>query len=157
LDWHALPTIKQAVTSDGEVSVRVAAVKALGRLNSAAGNEVLSRALGDKDAKVRKTALDQVLKVGFFRDADAILARLDDSDASVRRASAQLAGEMGIKDAVEPLMGLLMTDDTAQVRQAAAIALGKLGGDGLAALDDAKTTEKDEQVLGAIDIASRMH
>ena len=98
-----------------------------------------------------------VLKVGFFRDGSAILARLDDSDAHVRRASAQIAGEMRIQDAVEPLMGLLMTDDSAQVRQAAAIALGKLGGgDALAALDDAKATEKDEQVAGAIDIARRM-
>jgi hypothetical protein len=158
LDVHALPTLEKAATADGEVSVRVAAVKALGRLNAAAGNGVLSKALGDSDAKVRKAALDQVLKVGFFRDAAAILARLDDSDAGVRRASAQLAGEMGIQDAIGPLMGLLMTDDSAQVRQAAAIALGKLGGgDALAALDDAHTTEKDEQVAGAIDIARRMH
>ena len=157
LDPHALPTLKQAATEDTEVRVRVAAVKALGRLNAAAGNEALSMALGDKDATVRKTALDQVLKVGFFRDAGAILARLDDSDAGVRRASAQLAGELGIQDAVEPLMGLLMTDDSTQVRQAAAIALGKLGGDGRAALDDAQATEKDDQVIGAIDIARRMH
>jgi HEAT repeat protein len=157
LDPHALPTLKQAATADAEVSVRVAAVKALGRLNAAAGNEVLSMALGDADSKVRKAALDQVLKVGFFRDASAILARLDDSDAGVRRASAQIAGELGVKDAIEPLMGLLMTDDSTQVRQAAAIALGKLGGDGLPALDDAFATEKNESVLGAIDIARRMH
>jgi HEAT repeat protein len=157
LDPHALPTLKQAATADGEVSVRIAAVKALGRLNATEGNSVLSMALGDADAKVRKAALDQVLKVGFFRDAAAIVARFDDSDASVRRASAQIAGEMRIQDAVEPLMGLLMTDDSAQVRQAAAIALGKIGGgDALAALDDAHATEKDEQVAGAIDIARRM-
>jgi HEAT repeat protein len=157
LDPHALPTLKQAVTSDSEASVRVAAVKAIGRLNAAAGNEALSIALGDSDPKVRRAALDQVLKVGFFRDAGAILARLDDTDVSVRRASAQLAGELAIQDAVEPLMGLLMTDDSAQVRQAAAIALGKLGGEGRAALDDAQATEKDDQVLGAIEIARRMH
>jgi HEAT repeat protein len=157
LDPHALPTLKQAATTDGEVSVRVAAVKALGRLNATEGNSVLSMALGDADAKVRKAALDQVLKVGFFRDAAAIVARLDDSDANVRRASAQIAGEMRIQDAVDPLMGLLMTDDSAQVRQAAAIALGKIGGgDAFEALDDAHATEKDEQVAGAIDIARRM-
>lgn len=157
LDWHALPTLDQAATKDGEVSVRVAAVRALGRLNAVDGNKVIAKAMGDEDAKVRKAALDQVLKVGFFNDAQAVLARLDDEDASVRRASVQIAGEMRIQDAVEPLMGLLMTDDSAQVRQAAAIALGKLGGsDAFDALDDALTLEKDEQVTGAIDIARRM-
>jgi HEAT repeat protein len=157
LDHHALPTLAKAASDDSQVSVRVAAVKALGRLNLAAGNGAISKALSDSDSKVRKAALDQVLKVGFFRDAGAILARLDDSDAGVRRASAQLAGEMRIADAVEPLMGLLMADDNTQVRQAAAIALGKLGtSDAIMALEDARTLEKDEQVSGAIDIARRM-
>ena len=157
LDSHALPTLDQAASSDSEASVRVAAVRALGRLNAVDGNKVIAKAMGDTDAKVRKAALDQVLKVGFFSDAEAVLARLDDSDVNVRRASVQVAGEMRIQDAVEPLMGLLMTDDSAQVRQAAAIALGKLGGsDAFDALDDALTLEKDEQVTGAIDIARRM-
>jgi HEAT repeat protein len=52
---------------------------------------------------------------------------------------------------------MLMTDDSAQVRQAAAISLGKLGGsDAQEALADARKLEKDDGVLGAIEIASRM-
>lgn len=157
LDPHALPTLEQAATKDEQPSVRVAAVRALGRLNASAGNATLSAALSDSDATVRKAALSQVLKVSFFRDAAALIARLDDSDADVRRGAAQLAGELKIQDALDPLLGLLITDASAQVRQAAAIALGKLGGasaqEGLA---DAKKVEKDDGVLDAIDIATRM-
>ena len=157
LDPYALPTLEQAATKDSQVSVRVAAVRALGRLNASAGNATLSKALSDSDAAVRKAALSQVLKVSFFRDGAALIARLDDSDADVRRTAAQLSGELKIQDALDPLLGLLITDDSAQVRQAAAIALGKLGGSAAQeALADAKKLEKDDGVLGAIDIATRM-
>lgn len=157
LDPHALPTLDAVATGDAEPSVRVAAVRALGRLNAQAGNATLAKVLADGDARVRKAALDQVLKVSFFRDAGALLARLDDSDAGVRRTSVQLVGELRIADAAEPLMGLLMTDDSPQVRQAAAIALGRIGGnDAFTALTDARALEDDEQVSGAIDIAMRM-
>jgi HEAT repeat protein len=157
LDPHALPTLVKSATSDSEASVRVAAVRALGRLNASAGNATLSMAMADPDAAVRMAALSQVLKVGFFRDSAALIARLDDSDAGVRRAGAQLSGELRIVDAVEPLAGLLVTDDSAQVRQAAAIALGRIGGsEALAALSDALKLEKDDSVSGAIEIARRM-
>jgi epoxyqueuosine reductase len=75
----------------------------------------------------------------------------------VRRTAAQLVGQLRVTEAVEPLLGLLMTDDSAQVRQAAAIALGRIGGaDANSALADAKRVEKDEAVLGAIGVATRM-
>jgi hypothetical protein len=157
LDPHALPTLMAAARDDSEPAVRVAAVRALGRLNATAGNPALSQALGDGDARVRKAALDQVLKVGFWSDHAALIARLDDSDAGVRRASVQLVGELEVADAAEPLAGLLMTDDSAQVRQAAAIALGRIGGElAIAAISDARSLEQDEAVLGALDIARRM-
>jgi hypothetical protein len=157
LDPNALPTLVLAATADAEPSVRVAAVRALGRLNASAGNATLSQAMADPDPEVRMAALSQVLKVGFFRDSSALIARLDDSDAGVRRAGSQLAGELRIADAVEPLVGLLVTDDSPQVRQAAAIALGRIGsGEARAALGDALPLEKDESVAGAIEIARRM-
>lgn len=157
LDPHALPTLVSAASEDAEPSVRVAAVRALGRLNAAGGNAALARALGDGSAEVRKAALDQVLKVAFFRDFEALIARLDDSDAGVRRASAQLVGQLRVADAAEPLAGLLMTDASAQVRQAAAIALGQIGGDlSAAALSDARTSEEDDGVLDALTVARQM-
>ena len=75
----------------------------------------------------------------------------------MRRTAAQLAGTLRLPDAVEPLLGLLMTDDIAAVRGAAAIALGRIGGsDAASALVDARGVEKDGGVLDAIAVASRM-
>jgi HEAT repeat protein len=157
LDPHAQPTLSDAATKDTDVSVRVAAVRALGRLNALSGRAALSAAFTDTDAQVRQAALDQVLKVNFFDDRVALLGTLADDDANVRRTAAQLVGQLRVADAVEPLLGLLITDSSAQVRQAAAIALGRIGGsDAAAALADAKKVEHDDQVLDAIQIAARM-
>jgi HEAT repeat protein len=157
LDPHAAPTLATAATSDSDATVRVAAVRALGRLNAVSSHDALRAAFSDKDASVRQAALDQVLKLAFFTDQAGLLGRLADDDGGVRRTAAQLVGEMRIGDAVEPLLGLLMTDDDTQVRQAAAIALGRIGGaDASSALSDAKKMEQDESVLDAISVASRM-
>ena len=157
LDAKSQPTLATAATKDSDASVRLAAVRALGRLNAVSGHAALRAAFTDTDAQVRKAALEQVLKVNFFNDRVALLGTLGDDDASVRRTAAQLVGELRVADAVEPLMGLLITDDSAQVRQAAAIALGRIGGsEAAAALVDAKKLEKDEQVQDALQVASRM-
>lgn len=157
LDPHGLPALTKATSKDADPAVRATAVRALGRLNAVSGNDALRAAIADADANVRAAALEQVIKVNFFRDDKAVIARLADDATTVRRLAVQIAGEQRIKDAAEPLMGLLMTDDDAVVRQAAAIALGRIGGsEAFAALSDSKAQEKDEGVRGAIDIAQRM-
>jgi HEAT repeat protein len=157
LDPHALAALAGAAAHDADTTVRLAAVRALGRLNAVGGNDALRGAMSDADALVRAAALEQVSRVNFFRDAGAIIARLADDAATVRRLAVQIAGELRLGDADGPIMGLLMTDDDAAVRQAAAIALGKIGGgDAFDALADAKAHEKDEGVQDAIDIAQRM-
>ncbi len=157
LDPHGLPSLTKAVMKDADATVRVAAVRALGRLNAVGGNDALRAAFVDTDAGVRSAALQQVTRVNFFQDDAAIVGRLADDAPEARRLAAQLVGELRIADAVEPLLGLVMTDADASVRQAAVIALGRLGGtDARAALTDAKTTEKAQGVLDAIDIAARM-
>jgi HEAT repeat protein len=158
LDPHGEPTLSQVATQDADASVRAAAVRALGRLNVVSGHAAISRGFTDPDASVRQAALEQVLKVNFFHDTDALIGTLSDSDAGVRRTAAQLAGELHVTAAVEPLLGLVMTDADAQVRQAAVIALGHIGGaEARAALADAKSVEKNAGVLDAIAIASKMH
>ncbi len=158
LDPHGLDSLAQAAKSDQEVSVRRSAVRALGRLDAVGGNDALAAALSDPDAGVRLVALEQVLKVNFFRNDAALIGRLADDDTQVRRAAAQLSGALGVSDARQPLFGLLMTDQSPAVRQAAAFALGQLGGEGVAsALEAARKTEKSDGVLDAIDIAARMH
>jgi len=157
LDPHAAETLSKVATEDSEASVRVAGVRALGRLNTMKGNAALRAALGDSDASVRLAALQQVRKVSFFRDGAALLQTIADDDVQVRRTAAQLAGELRLSAAVEPLLGVLITDESAQVRQAAAIALGRIGGGEVAAaLSDAKSVERDEAVLQAISVALQM-
>lgn len=157
LDPHGLPALGKAALDDAEVSVRAAAVRALGRLNAVGGNDALRSAMDDAEPRVRRVALEQVMRVNFFRDEAALVARLADEAADVRRLAAQLAGELRIADAVEPLLGLVITDEDATVRQAAAFALGRIGGsEAFDALADAKRDEKDERVLDAIEVAERM-
>lgn len=157
LDPHGLPALAKAALKDANITVRATAVRALGRLNAVGGNDALRAAMADADAGVRRAALEQVLRVNFFRDDAAVVARLADSSADVRRIAAQLAGEQRIGDALFPLLGLVMTDEDPSVRQAAAFALGRIGGsDAFAALADAKRAERNPGVLDAIDVAERM-
>lgn len=157
LDPHGSEVLSVVATQDAEASVRVAAVRALGRLNTIKGTPTLAEAMSDDDAGVRLAALQQVPRVNFFRDESAILGRLADDSTEVRSTAAQLVGELRLSAAVEPLLGVLITDESVQVRQAAAIALGRIGGaESEAALSDARRVESSEDVLQAISIALRM-
>jgi hypothetical protein len=154
LDVSGLPALSQAVAEDGAPEVRLAGVRALGRLNARSGHAALAQAFTDDDARVRRAALDQVLKLNFWRDADAVIARLDDEDASVRQRAAQLAGELKAEAAVDRLEQVLRDDEAAAVRQAAAWALGRIGGSAAqAALRDASERESDPRVEDALAVA----
>jgi HEAT repeat protein len=157
LDRHAAPTLSAVADADAEGSVRAAAVRALGRLNVPDGLAAISRAMADADVSVRAAALEQVLKVKGFSDTAAVLERLTDADRDVRRAAVQLSGELRLSAASERLTGALQTDDSPQVRQAAAFALGRIGGAGTAdVLARAESSERDAAVLDAITVARRM-
>jgi hypothetical protein len=154
LDPSGVPALESAVVEDGDAQVRLAGVRALGRLNARAGHAAVALAFEDEDARVRRAALDQVLKLSFFRDKDAVIGRLSDEDRQVRRRAAQLAGELRAEAAVTRLAELLQGDDAASVRQAAAWALGRIGGSAAqSALRAARETESDPAALDAIEVA----
>jgi hypothetical protein len=155
LDVRGLPALERAAMEDGSAVVRVAAVRALGRLNALEGHAVLAAAFEDADPGVRTAALDQVLKVNAFSDSDALLARLQDENAQVRSRAAQLTGQMRLTGAGDTLSAMLRMDKSPGVRQAVAWALGRIGG-GEQALRDARAKEADPGVLDALDIALRM-
>jgi HEAT repeat protein len=157
LDPHGSETLSTLARSDADVTVRVTAVRALGRLNTLSAHAALSSAMHDADPQVRLAALQQVLKVNFFSDMDSLLGLLGDPDLQVRNLAVQLTGELRLTAASDALLGVLMTDDSVRVRQSAAIALGHIGGvDAGEALSDAMTVEKDSAVQDAISIARRM-
>jgi HEAT repeat protein len=156
-DVRGLPSLKKAVMEDAVVAVRVAAVRALGRLNAQSGHAVLAAALQDDAASVRRAALEQVPRLSFFAAFDAVRARLTDDDAGVRLRAAQLAGELRIDAAEGALSDLLRHDDAAVVRQAAAWALGRLGGSpAKTVIRDARAVEQDPGVLDALEVAQAM-
>lgn len=157
LDARGLPALTHAVESDAEVDVRLAAVRALGRLNARAGHEVLATALQDEDASVRRAALDGALRSTFWSQPDAVRESLSDADPAVRMRAAQVVGERKIDGASEALMSLLRDDEVAAVRKAAAWALGRVGDNAAqAAMRTAQEEEEDPGVVDALAIALRM-
>lgn len=157
LDVRGLPALKQAVMADDSVDVRLAAVRALGRLNAQTGDVVLAAAFKDDAASVRRAALDQVPRMNFFKEQAAVRGLLQDDDAAVRLRAAQVVGELRIGATEDDLIDLLQGDSKAVVRQAAAWALGRLGSSAAqTAIRDALDQEKDPGVLDALDVAMRM-
>ncbi len=157
MDPHALPELTDAALEDKDAVVRAAAVRGLARLNSDGGAAVIADVLADKSAIVKLAALESLLTVRYFADHDALIKLLGDGDTTVRQRAARLSGEMQIRGAEPVLVALLRGDESAQVRQAAAWALGRVGGEsGRQALITAKTSEKDSRVVDAIEVAQRM-
>lgn len=153
----SLTPLSQAAMTDGDPTVRAAAVKALGRLNDPDGNTVIAAAMADPDVSVRRAAMSDVPRVNFFQQFDALINALADSDADVRTQSAKLLGHFKVSEAVPALTALLQTDSNRDVRQAAAWALGRIGGtDAVQALLDAQSSETDSLVRDAIRIALAM-
>ncbi len=157
MEVASLPILSDAARSDGEFTVRAAAVRAIGRLNASAGNQVIADAMADDEAEVRRAALSVVLRVNFFRQHDALLPLLADSDADVRRRASLLVGEFRVAEGAVALAALLRGDSEVSVRQAAAWALGRVGGtEARSALSEARTRETSSLVLNAVEVAQAM-
>jgi len=155
LDAGGVPALTQAVSEDTELAVRLASVRALGRLNARAGHAALVTAFDDEEPAVRRAALDQVLRVSFFQDHAAVIAKLDDDAADVRIRAAQIVGQKQIQAGREGLEAILANDESVPARQAAAWALGRIG-DARSALIAAQESETNQRVLDAVKIALRM-
>lgn len=131
----AVPTLA-GLLKDAEVPVRVMASMALGQLGplakeAAPALRVAQRS--DADADVRAAAATALEDVD--PPVALILAALHDPDAARRLWAISRLIEDGAaaRQAILPLTGLLNTDPDAGVRAGAALALGKLGADGLCA------------------------
>ncbi len=88
---------------------RLAAVKALTRLNDNEAVNPLINCLNDADAKVRLYAVKALRQLKDKRAVMPLIQRLDDSDFRVRRESVDALKSLGDTRAVEPL--LAQTDD----------------------------------------------
>jgi len=156
MDPHALQPLTDAATTDGAANVRAAAVRSLGRLNIGRASHAIALALGDRDVTVQAAALQTVIEIGFFDEVEPLMGLLASTDASIRRQAARAIGLYHVQESVMPLGAMLIGDTDMSVRQAAAWALGRIGGsDAQAALRDAEAMQDDDRVIDAIRMAIR--
>lgn len=118
---------------DPAVTVRVAAVQALGVLKHATISPILCDRMADASAEVREAAVDQF--TGYWRQhfitPDVVTAlgdRLADQEVRIRaRACYALSNAGALGKPAIPLLIKRLEDDEASVRAAAAGALGVIG------------------------------
>jgi HEAT repeat protein len=145
-----------AVVDDPSPLVRLSAVKALQRMNSAGPNGELS--VGDSDEKVRIAAIHASTRVHGFNDIAGLSARLDDSSSTVRTRAIEALGTLKARDAVVGIVAKLSpaNESAATVRAAAAAALGQIGdGSVRQAVQNARENDPDRFVRDAAAIALR--
>lgn len=118
--------VKLATNKDG--GVRLAAVKANGRLKIAAASETLLTILKtDKDARVREEALKSLASIGASNIGDAIKSGLADKEKNVRVTALDLLPKMQIeKFVMVSLLKQVINTKTIEEKQAALLTLGNL-------------------------------
>lgn len=109
------------------VAVRRRALESLAYSSSPAIHEMIHNAYYDEDELMRQSAVFAMGRSADKRWARFVLAELHSQQPAMRFESAIAAGEMGLRDAVQPLIWRL-DDPDGGVREAAATALGKIGG-----------------------------
>lgn len=129
----AVPALHNALHDSAHAAVRWQAAMILGSLESSAGQTsvpVLAEALSDSDPQVRAAAAEALGKIGA--PSVAALPELralvnDDGDASVRLKAIEALLIISPDTAALRPLTTALADSAAQVRRAAASALGALG------------------------------
>jgi HEAT repeat protein len=128
-DERAARTIEQAMKDDPAVSVRSAAVRALGVLDTASASSALLRACDDKNLWVRYFAVRTATRRAE-NDAKtvAVIRRLamQDTAPPVRIAAIEALGELKAVQAAADVASLT-TDAEPEVARAALLTLGRIG------------------------------
>jgi len=117
------------VLGSGELDLRLAAVRVLGRVapgDAALARPALRAALDDNEPRVRAASVEALGHVGDSQDVLAVGLRLEDTDAPVRLRAAVALGALGDASAQRVLLAAL-DDRELAVRQACLRSLGALG------------------------------
>ncbi len=114
--------------TDSEAAVRQNAVQALSILNDPRYTLSLVNVLSDSEPDVRYSAAVALAQSGDRRAAPQLLAALRRPEAGLRRESVLLLGRLHERLAEGSIATLLTCDPVGDVRGAAAIALGIIGG-----------------------------
>jgi HEAT repeat protein len=98
----------------------------LGRIKDKEATPVLTAALREDNAYVRRNATEALGKIRDERAIANLLVVLFDEDISVRQRAAWALGEMGNPQALEGLLDCMRDEKEEQVRSAVVDALGKI-------------------------------
>jgi hypothetical protein len=115
---RAQEVLVQIAATDGETSVRVAAIQNLGRTSGVIHLPVLFQLLQSKDREIRRAAAASAGKLGRAASIPQLVMLLSDADPDARQAGADGLGNTHAREAVRPLIALLL-DSEASVRQEA--------------------------------------
>lgn len=119
---------ERAATADADpVAVRRRALESLACSGIPAIYDMIHSAYYDESELMRQSAVFAMGRSADARWARFVLAELHNHQPAMRFESALAAGEMGLRQAVQPLIGRL-DDPDSSVREAAVTALGKIGG-----------------------------
>lgn len=111
-------------------SVRVDAIENLGKFKSLTVIGALRDLLTDKDVNVVAVAIISLARTNA-QDIETIVSLrkcLKAKDRVVREAACLALGHLGVEDAIEELVNLWRNDIISNVREAALVALNKIGG-----------------------------
>jgi len=116
-DAAALPALTAAAKS-GDVTVRVAAVRAMTQIGAPAAAPVLVGLLGDPDKAISQAAQDGLASLPGAEADAAVLTLLNHSDVSKRLVALEILGRRKMPSAL-PVLWSRTTDPDAKVRAAA--------------------------------------
>ncbi len=155
----AVPAARRVVLAEASrsrsESVRVAAVRAAGKLDGDDALEVLIAALADSRPAVREVARAGLAKKGATIRAPLNALLASGSAPHARSAAAKLLGALPASgDTVTTLIGRAQRDDAPAVREASVVALGRLGiGRTRKVLQDVRRQDDDASVRMAAERA----
>ena len=139
--------------SDETVSVRRRVLESLAPTDTADVHVLIGDAYYSDNELMRQSAIFAMGRSANPRWNKIVLAELNSRDPAIRFEAAEAAGEMAIRAAVQPLIQRL-DDPDKDVREAATLALGKIGGPAarralraLAAGDDERLAEAAAEAL----------
>ncbi len=153
LSREAEEALKSAWFRACEVTdVRRRALESLAYASDPLIHELIDAAYADEDGLMRQSAVFAMGRSVDRRWARHVLAELSSQDPAMRFEAAGSAGELALKAAVGRLIQLL--DDTdSSVREASALALGKIGGRNARRALEAARESSDERLAQAAEEA----
>lgn len=123
------PLIGKLEAADANTLAKQQAAEALGLLKAEEAIPALTKATESKEADIRNAAIMSLGRIGTPETIQFLLGLLEQE--ATRAQAAKALGEARSEEAREPLLKLLEADDPEAAR-AAAVALGQIGGEGVA-------------------------